>query len=243
MTAAEPNGASRVERIRPVAMLIWFALFCAVVIYGFANWPNRLRYAMGVLCLMVFPGAMVFWCIVHPFINFWRRAGMLATYATCSMMLIAVGIAMYLARDRLLGKDLGNHWLLVIGGLVVYALAAWMEVQCRRRLATRTLVGVPELRNDASSERLINEGIYRLVRHPRYLSIIVGMVAFALIANYVGVYALTLAMIPGLYLIAELEERELVQRFGTAYQQYRDQVPRLFPTGESMRKFHRLFSQ
>jgi len=67
------------------------------------------------------------------------------------------------------------------------------------------------------------------VRHPRYLSAGIGMMANALIVNYLGLYILLVsALAPG-YLLLVLEERELLDRFGDAYREYQRDVPRLIP--------------
>jgi protein-S-isoprenylcysteine O-methyltransferase Ste14 len=233
---------TRHQKIRLVAVIIWFVLLIPAAIYGFNYYPHAVRYALAVICLVSFPGAIVFWWIIHPFIDFWRRAGMVAAYTTGFGMMILIGVALFFWRDRLLSKDLGNYWYLIVFGLLVYAVSAWMELQCRKLLKLRTLVGVPELKNERSSRQLISKGMYQLVRHPRYLTIIVGMIGFSLVINYLEIYILMLLMVPGLYLIAVFEERELLVRFGDAYQQYRASVPRLFPTRDSFENFRRSFS-
>ena len=71
--------------------------------------------------------------------------------------------------------------------------------------------------------------MYGVVRHPRYLSVIVGTAGFAMFVNYVGGYLVVLGSIPALYLVVIVEERELSLRFGDAYQRYRSRVPAFFP--------------
>jgi protein-S-isoprenylcysteine O-methyltransferase Ste14 len=51
----------------------------------------------------------------------------------------------------------------------------------------------------------------------------------ALFVNYLAVYVLVLATVPVLYLTVRLEERELVERFGEAYERYMAEVPRFLP--------------
>ena len=77
--------------------------------------------------------------------------------------------------------------------------------------------------------KLLREGVYGVVRHPRYLSAAIGMIANALIVNYLGVYVLLIAVVPPGYLMLVLEERELLGRFGDAYREYQRTVPRLIP--------------
>jgi len=82
--------------------------------------------------------------------------------------------------------------------------------------------------------KLLREGVYGVVRHPRYLSAGIGMIANALIVNYLGVYVLLIAVVPPGYLMLVLEERELLGRFGDAYREYQRDVPRLIPRPRRM---------
>ena len=58
---------------------------------------------------------------------------------------------------------------------------------------------------------------------------LVGVVATALFANYLGTYLLAVIFVPGVYVVTIFEERELVERFGEAYRDYQSRVPRLVP--------------
>ena len=68
-----------------------------------------------------------------------------------------------------------------------------------------------------------------MVRHPRYLSAGVSVIANALFINYAGLYILVLLLVPVGYLMVVLEERELIERFGEEYRKYQRKVPRLIP--------------
>jgi protein-S-isoprenylcysteine O-methyltransferase Ste14 len=67
------------------------------------------------------------------------------------------------------------------------------------------------------------------VRHPRYLSAGIGVVANALVINYAGMYALILLLFPAGFVMLVFEERELVDRFGEEYRQYQRDVPQIIP--------------
>jgi len=105
-----------------------------------------------------------------------------------------------------------------------------LELQYWKYLSVRTLVGLPELSQpELQKGKLLREGIYGVVRHPRYLSALVSLVGIALVSNYIGLYILVLLLLPVGHLTMVLEERELVERFGDAYRQYQREVPRLIP--------------
>ena len=147
--------------------------------------------------------------------------------------MLAIGLLVFFNRDVLLGKDLGTNWPLFVIGTAMYLTTWVMEKLVRKHLKWRILVGVPELKGESS--QLIDQGIYRLVRHPRYLAILIGIVGWSLMTNYVGVYVLSLVTIPLLVAVAMLEERELVTRFGDRYIEYRKKVPQIIPTIASFR--------
>lgn len=185
------------------------------------------------MLLVSMPGAVVFWVIIHPLIDFWRKRGAVAAYAVAFGAMLTIGIMLFLYRDALLGMDLGTHWLLFGIGLLMYVTTWIMERLLRRHLKFKTLVGVPEIKGQSTN--MLDQGMYRLVRHPRYLAIMIGMFGWSFMCNYVGTYLLSALMIPGLLLIVFLEERELVSRFGDEYREYQKRVPRIVPTLSSFR--------
>ena len=83
----------------------------------------------------------------------------------------------------------------------------WLELRYWRQLSISTLVGIPELSQQRKG-RLLREGIYGVVCRPRYLSAGIGMIANALIVNYLGVYVLLMAIVRPGYLMLVLEERD-----------------------------------
>jgi protein-S-isoprenylcysteine O-methyltransferase Ste14 len=90
-------------------------------------------------------------------------------------------------------------------------------------------MGVPELSCAEGRQTLVRDGIYRVVRHPVYLTAAVAGIAFAFVINYLGVYILFVSAFPVLYVITVLEEHELIDRFGEEYRRYQREVPRLIP--------------
>lgn len=185
------------------------------------------RYVFAVLSVVGLPPAVAWWYLVHPFIGFWRNVGVIRTLGTVGLLMGAAMVGLWFVREPLLGADLGTHvWLLAPGaGLII--VAALMGARRRRYLTFRILSGVPELQHDAGT--LLTEGPYARVRHPRYLEVLVGMTGYALVANYAGVYLLTLLCAAALHGVVLLEERELLDRFGAAYEEYRARVPRYLP--------------
>ena len=184
---------------------------------------------MAALIVATLPPAGIFWLFIHPFAGFWRRRGPAVTYTVVgAASLSLVGLA-WVNRQLLLGTDLGARPLLIASGIGLYIISIRLEVACRKYLNFKVLAGLPEVAPDRLESRLLDEGIYARVRHPRYLAVVLGVLGWALVSGYTGAIGVSLGMIPLLYLVTIFEERELVERFGDEYRRYRERVPRLIP--------------
>jgi protein-S-isoprenylcysteine O-methyltransferase Ste14 len=191
---------------------------------------DHVRYILGILHLIVVPPGVLFWFIIHPWIHLWRRLGPIRTYLIVASVGIAFGALLYRFRVLLLGADFGINWSLVVIVVALYGVVIWLESQYWMHLSIAILVGIPELSPpEQRRRRLIQEGIYGMVRHPRYLSAGVAVVAQALFINYAGMYILVILLVPVGYAMIVVEERELIDRFGEEYRRYQTAVPRFIP--------------
>ncbi len=94
----------------------------------------------------------------------------------------------------------------------------------------------------AAPERLVVGGLYRHVRNPMYVALLVAIVGEALLLGQVSllVYAVVVGVITNLF-VRLYEEPALRRRFGDQYEAYRRAVPgwwpRLHPweSGQSLR--------
>ena len=89
--------------------------------------------------------------------------------------------------------------------------------------------GTPSL--NAPTQRLVVTGPYRLCRNPIQLGALLyvlglGTLTFSL---NTGLLALGAGLIVGVVYIKGVEEKELVARFGEAYEAYRRRTPFLIP--------------
>lgn len=191
---------------------------------------NIARYIVALLVIATFPSGILFWFVVHPFIGFWRRQGAKITYTVVIALLLAVATVLVLARGVLLETEYGTNYVLVALAGVFYLVAAAIELQCRKHLKFRTLVGMPELVPEPATGKLLTAGIYGRVRHPRYVSAFFGVVAVALFSNYLAAYVIAGAMVPVLHALTFFEERELHDRFGEEYAAYSRRVPKFVPS-------------
>src|SRR5262249_50270583 len=79
------------------------------------------------------------------------------------------------------------------------------------------------------NHELMTEGIYRIVRNPSYLGLLISTAGWALAFRSVVGLVLAAALIPPLVARMRSEERLLTSQFGAAYEAYRARTPRLIP--------------
>jgi len=191
---------------------------------------DAVRYWAALLVVVMFPVGFAAWFFIHPFINFWRRVGPGLTLGIWLPVLLSLCYGLFSVRSSLLAVDYGTQWILVGIGVVLYMSGTVVEIRCRRYLTLRTLMGIPELKaTDEEPGKLLNEGIYAQVRHPRYLGVMLGGIGIACIANYQAAWVIMAALVPITYLLTVVEERELRDRFGEQYIRYAEKVPRIIP--------------
>lgn len=88
--------------------------------------------------------------------------------------------------------------------------------------------GAPKGKSFVDTTRLVDTGIYGIVRHPQYLGGILAIFVTCLFWNPHWLFA-----IPGfagaitVYFGAAAEEKTLEEKFGEAYKQYKKKVPRI----------------
>ncbi|NIR46783.1 MAG: isoprenylcysteine carboxylmethyltransferase family protein [Gemmatimonadetes bacterium] len=186
------------------------------------------RYVLALLAVLMYPPAVGWWYVTHPFIGFWRRLGRPVFYGVVTVGSFAMMAIIYLFREPLLAVEYGTDPYLWPLAFLFYGASVYVELRCRKRLDLKILLGAPELERSGKGGRLITGGIYARMRHPRYVAVWLGTVAWALFTNYLAVYVIAVALVPALYLVAVLEERELRQRFGAEYVEYCRRVPRRF---------------
>jgi protein-S-isoprenylcysteine O-methyltransferase Ste14 len=205
------------------------ASFCSTFVAFWRAEMNLLRYFLAVVLIVSLPPLFLYWCLIHPFVRFWRARGVAAAYSIILTLIGAAMVGLFSVRHHLLTRDWGtNYWLIGLG-IVFLVFSGRMRFALQKHLTLATLLGLPEIAPDHYPRKLVTEGLYARVRHPRYLQILIALSGYALISNYFAVYLMVALWIPGIYLIVLLEERELRAHFGTAYEEYCRRVPRFLP--------------
>ncbi len=111
--------------------------------------------------------------------------------------------------------------VMLLGGGILQALTV-------RILGFAGITGGHELDNRQDVFR--SSGVFGAVRHPTYLAHTIILLGIFFITRNaaVGIVAL-LDFLVAYFVIIPLEERELLKRFGPAFDEYRQNTPRFFP--------------
>jgi len=112
-------------------------------------------------------------------------------------------------------------WL--ISGLVVQAaglaFAIWARYTLGTNWAGRVTIG--------ADQQLVIRGPYRVVRHPIYTGLLLGVFGTAVVVGVVRAFVGFLLVLAGVLLKLRREEAALREHFGAAYEEYARRVPGL----------------
>ncbi|MEE2905868.1 MAG: isoprenylcysteine carboxylmethyltransferase family protein [Gemmatimonadota bacterium] len=190
---------------------------------------DSVRYVLALLIVLTLPPSVAWWYILHLFVTSWRKIRPASTI----LMLLTLGfvsvVSLYSVQGLLIGQDLGANGILAgLGGFLI--LLSWgIAVLRSRHLTAKTMLGIPELQADGRGGKLVTQGPYSVIRHPRSVELIFGISGAAFLANWSGTYLVVVVCFVTHHGAVLLEERELLDRFGEEYENYRKRVPRYIP--------------
>jgi protein-S-isoprenylcysteine O-methyltransferase Ste14 len=145
------------------------------------------------------------------------------------MMVVTAGQVVpliWLATQNFAFADYSAHPSALIVGAMLYVWGLWLLHRTNGDLGKQWSPSL-ELKDD---HRLVKEGIYRRIRHPMYLSLLIfaGGQMLAL-PNYVAGPAALVAMLVLIAFRLRAEERMMIEEFGDEYKAYRKRTNRLIP--------------
>lgn len=177
--------------------------------------------------LLFFP-APFFWLLIHPAIEFWRRQGTRAYWIALPVWSL-MGYVLVQLRVPIFERRIDRGALTWTLGAGCIVLVMWLDRQVSRQFSLRRIVGIPEIHPERGVGEVVRGGIYSQLRHPRYLGYILTFFGLALLTGALGIFALAIVTVLMYLIVAPLEERELRERYGAAYEAYAREVPRFIP--------------
>lgn len=173
----------------------------------------------------------VYWLVIHPAVNFWRRIGYRSFWIALPVWVLT-GFPLALMGSILFAHRLPRNAAMYVLGAGFLALNFWISRQVHHEFSFKKLAGLPELNPAHPLQGIIDKGIYARVRHPRYANIIVGFIAFGLLTGGEGIFVLAIVTFLLYLIVTPLEERELREQYGSEYEAYARKVPRFLPRFE-----------
>ena len=133
----------------------------------------------------------------------------------------------------------GVDWARNLGWtlLAISAIFGWLPI-----LTFRQKGGVAKGQSYMRTTKLVDSGLYSIVRHPQYLAGVLMAIALALIAQHWLVAALGAVTAVTSYAGTFYEEQSCISQFGDAYRDYADRVPRMNAVLGTIRWLSRLGS-
>ncbi|GEM_PF-3432134 len=176
------------------------------------------------LCITFFLPLPIFWFILHRNIRHFRKYQRHALYMKAGMLVVAAVFALYNIND--ISSATETDIVLKVVGVVLFALTCYLTYKTAKLLGKDTLVGVSEIRN---REILVSSGIYRAIRHPKYLTVFTFLLGVFLITGITSLAYLFIYSLITFYLVSIEEEKELEKRLGSKYSDYKKTTGRFLP--------------
>lgn len=189
---------------------------------------NLLLDNLALLYAVLFLPAPLFWMVIHPNVQFWRRWGSrslawvaIPLWTACALLLAAERSRIYATRFEYPAA----RW----AGALLVLISLWIGYLVHRDFGWRRLAGLPELNPGSYRGSVVEHGIYAYVRHPRYVEYMTAFFGFGLLTGALGIFSMAIGTVLMYLFVAPIEERELHQFYGLAYAEYARRVPRFVP--------------
>jgi protein-S-isoprenylcysteine O-methyltransferase Ste14 len=222
-----PLGVMRVFLL-PVTLFLLVTAALNTASHTWPVWPLVGEVALGSL------GFLLLYLFVQHKDNFKARFGPLA-YSQAARWLGFPGVAIIsavVARIRYIpGPEIPHQWWHIAVpalGWVLIAVGALLALRAVQTFGADYLVMLYVYFPEES--HLVDRKIYTVLRHPAYAAL--QQITFALALLNGNWFAIACALIFALGLwgwVRLVEEKELIERFGPAYIEYRQRVPAFWP--------------
>ncbi|MGC2112665.1 MAG: isoprenylcysteine carboxylmethyltransferase family protein [Candidatus Korobacteraceae bacterium] len=195
------------------------------------NAEVTLRKAIDTLALLacsVYGTIPLFWLVVHPFIERWRRRGRRAYALILPVWAVFIAIAFLTMWPHRIAYFY-TTWSTWVPAIFLFWTGFSIYSAAFRSFHHTQVSGLAELEPERHRQQLVTTGIRARVRHPIYLGHLCEILGWCIGTGLMPLYALAVfAIITGTIMI-RIEDRELESRFGNQYREYRQRVPAVIP--------------
>lgn len=186
----------------------------------------RALHRLAIVVLVFEMPVPFYWLVLHAGVGFWRSRKR-TRGAYLAAVLIAwgvVGTAIVHFRAQLFAVEPSLRS--IVAGVLLIVSDAFLLTSVEMELGGHRLVGHAELTNRGE---MTARGLYRYVRHPRYLGMILGVFGACLLGGSQLLWIAAACWLGIVFAVIWLEDRELRVRFGPEYAAYAKRVPALLP--------------
>lgn len=186
---------------------------------------------LALMMLMMWPGIPMILIQLHLVPSFWRRLG-IWTYLVWFLEWLPIAYGIRSLQDVLLKNEIPVSLPVIVIGVFFVFAGIILHTWTAKLLGIKATVGYTELKPEADENNgsLVISGPFSVVRHPSYGAHSLVLVGTFLITGIIAVGIMTLIdLLIAYFVTMELEERELLERFGDQYEKYRMKVPKFFP--------------
>ena len=148
------------------------------------------------------------------------ETGTLRAFVAAGTILLGGSVLEFILRGRQVNA------MVFVTGLICAIISFWLRHNAIQALGRFWSLHV-EIREQ---HEFVENGPFRWVRHPTYLSMILELLAAALMLNaFFTLAAVLVLFVPILMIRVHIEETALVEKFGQLYRSYQDRTPAIFP--------------
>ncbi|MEJ2240520.1 MAG: isoprenylcysteine carboxylmethyltransferase family protein [Candidatus Bathyarchaeota archaeon] len=185
----------------------------------------------GLMMIAMWPAIPMFLIQLHGATDFWKKIG-IWTYAVVILEWLPIAYFIYAIQDFFFQFQFEFNIIIAIIGFSFIAAGIVLHSWTAYLLGLKATIGYTELEKVQYSkkDRIITSGPFSIARHPSYWAHTFILFGSFLVSGLSTLAAITIVDILIAYFITmELEEKELVDRFGKEYIEYQKQVPKFFP--------------
>jgi protein-S-isoprenylcysteine O-methyltransferase Ste14 len=182
------------------------------------------------MMVMMWPVIPMFLIQIHYAVDFWRKLG-LWTYVAIFLEWLPIAFVLYLCRDIILHYEVAVTTPFLVVGVVAVAAGVALHAWTAKLLGIKATISYTELKPETGENaQLITSGPFGVVRHPSYWAHTMIITGTFLITGIVAVGIIVpIDLAIAYFVTTELEDRELTERFGNNYEEYKKKVPKFFP--------------
>jgi protein-S-isoprenylcysteine O-methyltransferase Ste14 len=190
--------------------------------------PRAALDTLALLASSVYGTIPLFWIVIHPFADRWRKRGRHAYLLLLPAWAGFIAVA-FLTMWPFRFAHFYVTWFAWAPAAMFFLLGFSIYSAAFRSFDHTQVSGLAELEPNRHRQQLATTGIRSRVRHPIYLGHLCEILGWCIGTGLVPLYVLAMfAVITGA-LMVRMEERELEARFGEAYREYQTRVPAVVP--------------